>query len=94
MPTVRQAADQAVDLVHRLPQGGRRGQHGPRVANGRLPGRGERGRSARAVEQGRTQVPLELPNLGTDAGLADMHMVSGAGEVRFFRYRDQVFKLT
>ena len=88
------AADQAVDLVDGLPQGGGRRQHGPRVADGRLPRRGQRDRAAGPVEQLRAEVPLQLADLRTDAGLADVGPFGAAGEVGLVRDRDQVLELT
>lgn len=39
------------------------------------------------------EIVFELPDLGADSRLADMHAFGCAGEVRFLGHRDEVFQL-
>ena len=87
------AADQPVHRVHGLPDGAggceyRAGVRQRRRSRGR-----QGGRAARPVDQGRAEIVLELPDLGADPRLADMHALRRAGEVRFLGHRDEVLQL-
>jgi hypothetical protein len=48
---------------------------------------------ARAVEELGAQLTFELADLSADAGLADVHLVGGAGEVRGLGHGDEVLEL-
>lgn len=85
--------DQGRHLLDRLPGGRGGGQRRPGVRQRRTPGRGQGGSAGGAVEQGGAEVVLELADLGTDPGLADVDAVGGPGEVRLLGHRDEVREL-
>jgi hypothetical protein len=51
-------------------------------------------RTMRTVDQCRADVLLELADLGADPGLADVHALGRAREVRLLGHRDEVLELS
>ncbi|CAM5725909.1 hypothetical protein SALBM311S_01333 [Streptomyces alboniger] len=54
---------------------------------------GKGGGARRPVEQLGTKLTFQLPDLGADAGLADVHPLGRPGEVLLFGDRDEVLQL-
>ena len=87
------AADETVHLVDRLSQIGGCVQRGAGVREGRLARLGEPGDPAGAVEQCGAQLVFQSPDLRADPGLADVHPLGRAGEVRLFGHRHEILEL-
>ncbi len=88
------APDQAVHVVHRLPQSVDRRERVTGVSERGRSGGGHRAPAARSVEEDGPELVFELSDLGTDAGLADVYPLGRTGEVRLLGDRDEVFKLS
>ncbi len=92
-PDREAAPDQVGHLTDRLADGAGGGQRGPGVFERGLARDGE-GRGTRGpVEQFGAEFAFQLPDLGADAGLADVDPLGGPGEVPLLRDGDEVLQL-
>jgi hypothetical protein len=84
---------QAGDLVDGLLDRASRGDDRAGVFERRGAGGREGRRACRPVDQLGTELLLEPAHLRADPGLADVHALGRAGEVRLLGDRDEVFEL-
>jgi hypothetical protein len=87
------AADQPAELVHVSAQRLGLGEDGSGAGRDQLAGLGRVHGSGRAVQQLRTQLPLELPDLVRERRLRHVQLVGGTREVPVSRHRFEVAKL-
>jgi hypothetical protein len=87
------AAQQAGDLVDGLPDRSGRGDDRAGVLERRGAGGRQRRCAPRPVDQLGAELVLEAPHLCADAGLADVHALGRAGEVRRLGDRHEVLEL-
>jgi hypothetical protein len=86
--------DESGHLVHRVPNGLHRCEHRTGLVECRQTCCGQGGDTARTIDERGAEVALELPDLGADPRLADVHPFGCAGEVCFLSDGHKVLQLS
>ena len=93
MPTTSRPLIRPVDLVDRLAQRGGGASAARACGSAAAPASVSRAARAERSISGAPRSRSSSPHLRADPGLADVHALRGAGEVRLLGDRDQVLKL-